>query len=223
MNDVRPLDSIRVFVGSEPGMEAAEAALWRSICRNVSGPVNVTWMREDAGAAWSGWVRDGWYTGFTCFRFAIPFITGWRGRAIYMDVDMLVLRDLRELWTMPLVRPIAALSSRRTDVMLIDCDALAGTHVRPWPSSLDAMKVSGWPIERYRTTLEEAAAFQPLDARWNVLDGAQGEAVDEIAILHFTDMATQPWHPYPERFAYRSHPRPELEALWWEYGRGEAS
>lgn len=210
------LDCIRIFVGSETGQGAAEAALAQSIRRNVSGPVAITWMREGAGEAWSGWSRDGWYTGFTCFRYAIPFVAR-QGRAIYMDVDMIALRDLRELWEMELHRPIAALTPRRADVMLIDCDALAARAVAGWPSTLEEMKRSGRPIEHYRRMLEAADCFQPLDGRWNVIDGANGESLDDIAILHFSDMSTQPWRPFPDRFDYRPHPRPDLEAVWREY------
>lgn len=223
MDFPRSADCIRIFVGSEPGMEAAEAALAASIRRNVSGAVSITWMRAGASDAWSGWVRGGWYTGFTCFRYAIPFITGPEGRAIYMDVDMLVLRDLRALWNQPMTRPIAALSPRRADVMLIDCAALATRHLDPWPATLAAMKGSGWQIQHYRTALERADAFEPLDPSWNIIDGTNAETIDDIGILHFSDMSTQPWRPFPDRFDYRPHPRPDLEALWFAYAAPAAS
>ena len=39
---------------------------------------------------------------FSFQRFLIPEVVGYKGRAIYLDADMQVFKDIRGLWTRPL-------------------------------------------------------------------------------------------------------------------------
>ena len=83
----RPL--IRVFVGTAPKWEAHEPVLEYSIQKNTSEPVEVNFIRglEPSGC-----------TGFTNNRFAVPELAGHEGYTIYLDIDMVVLGDIAELW-----------------------------------------------------------------------------------------------------------------------------
>jgi hypothetical protein len=41
---------------------------------------------------------------------------------------------------------------------------------------------------------------------------------EHTKLLHFTNMFTQIWRPWPERFPYDiEHPSPEACALFWHY------
>ena len=40
----------------------------------------------------------------------------------------------------------------------------------------------------------------------------------DTRVLHYTCLRTQPYKPYPDRYAYdEPHPCPEAVALFWEY------
>lgn len=96
----------RVFVGTDQRMGPAERALERSIRAHSGIPAELNWMRAGQGQ-FGGWHMrrraerpysgSGWPTEFTPFRFAVPELAGFKGRAIYLDADM-VLGDIRELW-----------------------------------------------------------------------------------------------------------------------------
>src|SRR5262245_50426342 len=130
-------DVIRIFIGSEPHMRRAELALETSIRKANKHPVEIVWMDYTRGGIWAGWdigreysraaSSRGWYTDFSNYRFAIPEASGFKGRAIYMDVDFLVLSDLWEIWTAPLNKPIAVPYNKNgepdTSLILYDCSA----------------------------------------------------------------------------------------------------
>ena len=99
-------DKVRVFVGCAPNGDDAEsqAVLSYTARKHTTGPLWITWMvlSRDPASPWSGWRTDHWTTPFTGFRWAIPEVCGFKGRAIYMDSDMIVRADLRELWETPI-------------------------------------------------------------------------------------------------------------------------
>ena len=45
-----------------------------------------------------GFDRSAWKTGFTQYRYAVPALAGYQGRAIYNDVDQIYLADPAELF-----------------------------------------------------------------------------------------------------------------------------
>lgn len=181
---------IRIFIGTDPQQHLAERAIEASIRRRTTGPYEITWMRRgDPGWDWGG---AGWATPFTGFRWAIPEVCGYQGRAIYLDVDMLALVDLRELWEMDLQGRCAA-RPRRTDVILWDCAAID-------------------PAADPKVQVDKGLRLSP---EWNDCDTLRPGITK---ILHFTRLRTQFWRPYPERYAYdEPHPDPAAVALFWEY------
>lgn len=219
---------VRVFVGTEPRMEKAEIALEASIREHTAGPVEIVWMDYGRGGLWAGWnvgrrrgrisaeLAEGWATEFSGFRYAIPEAAGFSGRAIYLDVDMIALRDLRELFETPLTKPVL-MTPHCSAAMLFDCSHFAD---KAWWPRVEWMKLSGWGISEYHRLLKENGAIGPLDGRWNCHDG-EGFQSGVTGVLHFTRRRTQPWRPYPEVFDYKDHPDKQMEALWWRaYERG---
>src|SRR5215470_16475489 len=79
-----PKPPVRLFVGSEPAQYRAERVFFWSIeqVRDPSRVYEIYLMKE-----LHGFDRRGWLTGFTNYRFAIPYFTGGVGKAIYNDVD----------------------------------------------------------------------------------------------------------------------------------------
>lgn len=191
---------VEVFVGCMPEQDLAFKVLEYSIRRHASISVNVRRLHdavanagveipEPADPAARG------RTPFSFQRFAIPAICEYRGRAIYVDSDMLVLKDIREMWLAEmgshqmLSAAQAEGSGRRPQfsVMLLDCEKLQW-DVNELVESLDARKYS------YAQLMYEMASVPSwapaLAAGWNSL-----EAMDEIEtrLVHFTDMDGQPW------------------------------
>lgn len=223
---------IRVFIGTEPRQWIAEAVLRYSIEHHCTREVRISSMDASLGGTWSGWEigrrpdsaptarvnelgQAVWYTGFTNFRWAIPEVCGFEGRAIYFDVDMLVLGDVAELASLPMEAAALSLLPEETSVMLMDCAAFA--RIPGWPR-IEQMKRSGLPIQHYAGVVHRHGGFGQLPPQWNCLDG-RGFTISGTRLVHFTDMATQPWRPLPERFVYHAHPVPEVERLWFHYAR----
>jgi hypothetical protein len=200
---------IRVFVGCAPdGADAeSQAVLEHSLRSRCSEPVEITWMiaSRDPKSVFSGWDMSRWATPFSGFRWVVPMLAGFEGRAIYMDSDVVVLADLAELWRMEL-RPraiVAARSPKKFCVSLWDC-AAARQHLfqPPFLRRADGhdrqsayFDAKPWLVHRF-------------DGGWNFLDDVGLAPLAEAKILHYTALDTQPHmrHALPRLAAAgRSH------------------
>lgn len=129
-------DTIRVFIGSEPKTTIMCQVLIHSIRARTHSAVEFTVME---GGAWEydrAGIQVG--TGFSLRRFLIPAFCEWKGRAIYVDADVVVFSDIGELWGLFDAKKwpdgTAALTTYQPDkfnkapwpqssVMVIDCEA----------------------------------------------------------------------------------------------------
>jgi hypothetical protein len=149
-------------------------------------------------------------TPFTFFRYAIPELCGFAGRAIYCDADQLVMDDIEELWSTPLGDAGAAMcpAYRRgrwaTSVMVLDCakfrldlPAVLGDVERGELSLVDLNYFTDRFLARYPLKIT------PLAPVWNSLD-CPGR---DVKLLHFTNLNMQPWR-------FTMHP---AEELWAEH------
>lgn len=192
----------RVFIGTDPSQEIASKLLEHSMRRHTSMPIvfdtmaSVQWPQPEDP-------RNRPRTEFSFHRFAIPKLAGYQGRALYVDADMLVFRDLRELWNIPFddATVLHAPSSdpkrpKQFSVMLLDCDRL-----RWRPEEI----VAGLDSGRFdydelvgNVCLEAPERVQArIPIEWNSLDHYQP---GRTGLLHFTHIETQPWvyarHPH---------------------------
>lgn len=212
--------TIRMFIGTSSNGEDAEAEMVYeySIRKNTSEDVNITWMRQthDVESVWGGWNTHRWSTPFSGYRWGIPAACNFEGRAIYTDLDMINFRDIADLWNTDLKnKPIAARRGKRFDghefcVMVIDC-AMIASHLIP----LSRMK----SIEEHHHRMIHKFSGNDdlvcdLDPRWNCLDG-EDRAVNDMWILHYTNMATQPWRPAWYTGKHETHPRQDMIDLWY--------
>jgi hypothetical protein len=134
-------------------------------------------------------------TPFSFQRFLIPEVAGRQGHAIYLDADMQVFRDLRELWAFPMgdasilavQEPLESGRRPQFSVMLLDCAALSWS-VEDIVARLDSGAFG------YEQLMYEMAAGGKVDRRlpaeWNSLEHYEP---GRTALLHYTDMETQPW------------------------------
>jgi len=187
---------IRVYVGSQEEQMLSVKVLEYSIRRYASMTTKVTPLhRAGIEFAMPRDAKNRPRTPFSFQRFAIPTLADYKGRAIYCDSDMQVFRDIRELWTLPfdgadlLACPAQDGSSRRPQfsVMLLDCERLRWTP----QSVVDALDCG--EID-YQQVMFEMALAKTVKATippsWNSLEHFEP---GRTALLHYTDMNTQPW------------------------------
>ncbi len=213
--------TVRVFVGTSPGSDdvPAERVLEYSLKKNSSLPVEVTFMRKESEGFFSGFDDSQWFTPFSAFRWCIPELCDFEGRAIYMDVDQVNFRDIAELWNMDLGdAAFACKPGGRTCVMVMDC-AKMKEIVDPVSVIRQRADYSTYAFQKFT---KYATTY---DTRWNCLDGEDLNPFD-IYHLHFTHMPTQPWSPswapavhakHDIPFNTKEHPRKDLTELWWRF------
>ena len=206
---------IRVFIGTSANGEdeVAEKTLKYSLEKHSSEPLDITFMRNREDGFLGKFNSSGWATPFTNLRWTIPEYCNFEGRAIYMDVDQLNLRDISILYNMDLQGAAIGSRSNRLCVMVIDCFKL-GKLMCP----VETIKMNPrYGKQIYSSMLQISHKFDP---RWNCLDG-EGRDIEDIWHLHFTKMPTQPWKPAWYKGVHKEHARPDLVDLWEQY-RDEA-
>lgn len=83
---------IKVFIGYDPRQPLAYNVLQHSIAVNSSEPVSITPLILEQLPM----TRRG-LTEFTYSRFLVPYLCGFKGKAVFMDADMVVTGDIAEL------------------------------------------------------------------------------------------------------------------------------
>ena len=211
---------IKLFIGSSSmgEDEQIERTYAYTLNKNCTDDLDITWMRQsnDKESVWAGWNATNWSTPFSGFRWAIPELCEFKGRAIYTDCDMINYRDLRELNEIDMRgAPIAARRGNRFGghefcVMVFDC-----SH-----PDLDLIPIIRQKmVEGYHHRMINRWSGNPmvydLDPRWNTLDG-EDRPLDDIYQLHYTNMATQPWTPSWYTGQTESHKRSDIVAEFYD-------
>ncbi len=223
-------DTIKLFVGCAPNGEDAESqmVLEYTARKHSSLPIEITWMKHsnDPMSFWYGWESRTWATPFSGFRWGIPAACGYQGQAIYMDSDMIILADLAELWNNPWDDHsiIQMKGDWRTCVAKWNCER-AGKVLPP----IDQIKSVPNAHQQLFSGLQQNPHLQQsFDRQWNNFDG-ENDPLDQIKILHYTDMSTQPHGKYAMTRLeaegrkhwfdgeFRAHRRPDVEALFDKY------
>ena len=197
--DYAPLNiesPIRVYVGSTEAQMLAVKVLEYSIRKHTSVTVEVSPLHlSGIDIPLPKDVKNHPRTPFSFQRFLIPALKGHKGRAIYLDSDMQVFKDIRALWTLPFngADLLATREPRHTgrrpqfSVMLLNCEALCW-NINDIASPLDQGNLSYEELV-YKMKIAENISAN-IDPMWNSLERYH---VGETALLHYTDMDTQPW------------------------------
>lgn len=193
---------VRIFLGTQAEQYRPERVFFWSIqqVRDPSRTYEIYLMKRMSGFRGTQF----WNTGFTNYRFAIPYYAGYEGRAIYNDVDQTYHVDPAELFDMDMNgHAVLAVSRTDTSVMLMDCESLK----KYWPIE-KVHKGRKYPLIGAVQAVE--GAFGPLDSIWNVRHAPY--VPGESKIYHYTILQYQPWRPLRERFYYL----PDMEGgpLW---------
>jgi hypothetical protein len=186
----------KVFVGCSPDEILPTRVLEYSIKKHATVSVEVFPLYE-AGIEYP-MPRDSANrprTPFSFQRFLIPELCRNRGRALYLDADMQVFADIRELWSMDfdgadILTTYESAGAKRLpqfSVILLNCEAL-GWRIGEIVRMLDDGELNYTQL-MHEFSLAKAIRAE-IDPRWNSLEHFK-EA--ETALLHYTDMASQPW------------------------------
>lgn len=198
---------IRVFVGATEEQMLAVRVLDYSIQRTASRPVELVPIHRalaQRGIELPLPSRPSLRarTPFSFQRFAIPELVGFSGRAIYLDSDMQLFRDIAELWQSPLPVPLRTVAARpwrlrkpQLSVMLLDCARLT------WRVDELIRRLDGAAVD-YAAIMDGSALATALAGDlppcWNDLEHYRA---GDTALLHYTDMSRQPWLDSSNRLA----------------------
>lgn len=199
-------ETIRVYVGADRSQMLAVPVLAHSIRRHTTAKVDVIPM-VDLPVPTPRDPRNGQRTGFSYSRFCIPALTGYKGKAIYMDADMLVFKDIRELWAIPFdgAKVIIQKEIKHNDattlkpgaprkrikqcaVMVLDCSRLDWV-IDDLVGEMDEGHFNYEQLMYELCVLQENEIKYGVPFEWNSLEHAD----TETRLLHYTDVYTQPW------------------------------
>jgi hypothetical protein len=187
---------IRIFVGSDRSQMLATWVLEYSIRRHASMSVEVVSMC-DVAVPMPRDPANRPRTGFSFARFLIPSLCQFRGRAIYLDADMLLFDDIVKVWEYPMDGADVLCAEQATgtgrvrqySVLLLNCANLPW-RVEEIVRGLDEGRYDyhGLMYDFCIVPAGRIAASLPPD--WNSLESYEP---GKTRLLHYTDMPIQPW------------------------------
>lgn len=199
-------DVIRVYVGVDRSQLLAVPVLEYSIKRHTTAKVEVIPML-DLPVPSPKDPRNSQRTGFSFSRFCIPKLAGYKGKAIYMDADMLVFQDIRSLWNLPfngakiLIQEEVKFADvtmtkenapkerkKQCAVMLLDCSRL-DWDVEQIVKGMDDGLYTYEQLMSDLCILPESEVGYGVPFEWNSLEHYDAGT----CLIHYTDMGTQPW------------------------------
>jgi lipopolysaccharide biosynthesis glycosyltransferase len=202
---VATAEPIRVFVGADESQLVPAAVLEYTIRKHTDRRVEFTTMR-DLPVPMPKDPAKRPRTGFSFYRFMIPKLAGYEGRALYLDCDMQVFADLSELWAIPFDGQTVLCTyqpeppeqwkqnknfkaGRHLAMMMLDCSRLS------W--DVDEI-VRGLDEDRYGYTelmsdlaiVPEEQIEERIPVEWNTLERYEAGTTK---LVHYTQVPTQPW------------------------------
>lgn len=234
---------IPIFIGASDHKcdKIQEKILSYTLQKNSSAKLDITFLRA---SMFPGVSAMGWGTPFTGLRYVIPKLMGFKGKAIYMDMDMINFRDIEDFYNINLYgRPFGMVWDTKCNgeggycdsMLLMDCSKT--NEFFTWEEVHDYYaKKCGFKwvfMERIRKyedknrRLKNEAVVR-IDSRWNSFDGDITDGIlddkgklpkydlNQIFQLHLTALSYQPWHSSYLMSAKATHGRPDITDYWWE-------
>ncbi|MEO5861678.1 MAG: hypothetical protein ABIQ03_04360 [Burkholderiales bacterium] len=186
---------IRVFLAATKAEWLPARVLEFSIRETTALPVEITRIC-DAGRKipMPRATKNRPKTPFSFQRFLVPELCGYKGKAIYLDSDMQVFRDISQLWIWPLddcdLQTVFGEQEGRRgqfSVMLLDCERLRW-NIDDIVAQLDA-GILDYAGLMYKMRVVNKIGLD-ISPHWN---GLECFDPDRTCLLHYTDMNTQPW------------------------------
>lgn len=213
-------DRIRVFIGSgEASLVERKVAIY-SLRKHTKCDLDIYVFngthnaieindQEPIPAPMSLKIKYQNITEFSLYRYLIPQICNYQGRAIYIDSDTVCLTDISELFETALngndfLAKREAADKWGLSVMLIDCERCR-FDLEAYCSEIDQKLYSYFDFNQMNSRFLQYHSFSiaELDPKWNQFDSYDAET----KLIHYTNLYTQPWkaadHPFGE--------------LWFQY------
>lgn len=187
---------IRIYVGTDSSQMLAAKVLEYSIKKYASMTVNLEPLC-DVPVPLPKNPKNRPRTGFSFARFLIPSLCNYKGRAIYLDADMLVFADIAKLWTLAMdetdiicaEQPGEKGRVRQYSVMLMNCSNLHW-HIEDIVAGFDEGKYDYAKVMYDFCVVPADRVAATIPYEWNSLECyEQGKT----CLIHYTDMPTQPW------------------------------
>jgi len=197
--DLAPLDAespIRVYVATTEDQMLSVKVLEYSIKKHASMSVCVYPLHESGiKIPIPKEAANRPKTPFSFQRFLIPALADYKGKAIYLDSDMQLFKDIKQLWNaLPENASMntvvsSGCSGRKPQfsVMVMDCGALHW-DINEIVHSLDCGMLTYESLMYHMSIAQDIQ--RSIEPEWNSLEHYDE---GETALLHYTDMPTQPW------------------------------
>ncbi|PNW65442.1 UNVERIFIED_CONTAM: glycosyl transferase, partial [Euhalothece sp. KZN 001] len=212
---------VKVFIGSGEASRIEQKVLIYSLHRNSQRDLDI-WVYngthnaierntdEPFLAPLSLKLKYRSRTEFSLFRYLIPELCNFEGRAIYLDSDIICLCDIGELFDTEingfdfLAVPGYDKDKWASSVMLIDCSQ-CHFELELYYQNIDQRKYSYFDFSRFSPLFlsHHDLKIGKLDSNWNVFDRCD----EQTKLIHYTNLFQQPWK-------YPGHP---YGNLWFEY------
>lgn len=130
MND----EPLRIFIGYDSREPTCYHVLAHSIMMRTSTPVSITPLVLPKLREWGAYTRpkdELASTEFSLTRFLVPYLSGYRGRSLFMDSDMLCLADIADLFDA--ADPAKAVSVCKHDYVPKDATKFQGNVQHAYP------------------------------------------------------------------------------------------
>ena len=208
-------DEVKIYIGADRSQALAVKVLEHSIKRHTTRDVQVIPM-IDMPVRLPKDSQNAPRTGFSFSRFCIPKLASYSGKAVYLDADMLVFKDIGGLWEIPfdgakvviqkeikheqktLAKPGSPRQrQKQCSVMLMDCERLDWDIER----IIDEMDSGNYNYEMLMhdlVILRDDELKYGIPFEWNSLEYYDSET----CLIHYTDMYTQPWTSCENENAY---------------------
>jgi hypothetical protein len=197
-------DVVKIFIGYDPAEAVAYNVLQHSILRNSSLPVQIAPLAKHHLGSIHKRPRDPLQSNdFSFTRFLVPYLCDYKGWAIFMDCDMLLVDDIAKLWALrdpqysvrcvkhkhvprekkKYLGTIQTQYERKnwSSVMLMNCQA----NQQLSPEYVDV--ASGLDLHQFKWVPDDRC-IGDLPLRWNYLvDYYLDLDISRISNLHFTE------------------------------------
>jgi lipopolysaccharide biosynthesis glycosyltransferase len=212
------VETIKVFIGSGEASLVERKVLIHSIRKNTTGPVEINVFngthdsleKDNNPPTPLGMPLNIKYTNvteFSNYRFMIPQLCNYQGRAIFVDSDTIAVGDLRDLWNTEMngfdflakgdAYATKTGSKWGLSVTLFDCSK-SKFDLKLYFSEIEAGKYTYTDLHQMSALFLEHHPFKigQLDPKWNDFDNFD----KNTKLIHYTNLYTQPWkqpgHPH---------------------------
>lgn len=192
---------IRIVVGTEASQYVPQKVLEYTIRKHTSEPVDIRFVTQNAADRVGG-------TNFGFVRFMVPSVFNFEGKAIYLDADQVVLKDIKGLWnSLPTNCDVACVQNaegefggkpvgqhNQTSVMVMNCARLKDWDPKTMFAKVVPNRAELKPGEmHYRDFMMlgfmDQSRVGELDPRWNHFNMVRADS----NLVHFSHVRSQPW------------------------------